>query len=106
MLIGLLLAVVTTANSPASAPRAEAIPRDTLVETYRHELVGEMTPAAKERFFDAHLQLEKYFASNSASERREIMQSLQAMRVDANVLGRIARIRMNWPELAGGVYYI
>src|SRR5438445_114965 len=102
MLMALLLACVTGTTAPTTAP----IPRETLTEMYRRELHAELTPAASERYFEAHLQLEKYFASNSASERREIAQTLQAMNIDPNVIGRIARIRMNWPELAGGVYYI
>src|SRR5437763_10597254 len=98
MLIGLLLAVATAGAAPARAGASQPIPRETLVEMYRHELQGELTPAASARYFDAHLQLEKYFDSNSASERREIIQALQAMNLEAGVIGKIARIRMNWPE--------
>ena len=95
----------STATTRPSA--ADAIPRETLAEMYRAELGDAYDPVSADQYEAAHKLIEQYFASPSSGERKAIVTQLEATGLDANALGRLCRIRTNWPELkSGGVFYI
>ncbi|WP_428939098.1 alpha/beta hydrolase-fold protein [Fontivita pretiosa] len=85
-------------------PTSQPIPRQQLDQMYRAELGQLYNPADADKLYQANLLLERYFAA--PDQRRAVVQSLQALGLDANLIGRLARIRMTWPPLAPGVYYV
>lgn len=101
------VAIPTTepgANRPAEE---ENIPRNTLDAMYRTELGAAYDPVQAGQLHDAHLLLEKYFQAKTAADRKSLVGQLEATQIDPNVLGRLCRIRLHWPELrGGGVFYL
>jgi len=91
-------------TSPSSLPTSEPIPRQTLDQMYRRELGALFKQADGPKLYQANELLERYFSA--PEERKTVFQSLQSLGLDANIIGRLTRIRMNWPQLAAGVYYI
>jgi len=88
-------------------PQDQAIAPPVLAEMYRTELGKAYDPAAANQLESAHQLLEKYFATRSSAGRKRIVQSLEATKLSADVLGRLCRIRSDWPDLsAGGVFYV
>lgn len=100
-----MLAVVALAAMCAVA-RAEPLSRDVLVRMYRTELGDRFNPVDVPKLIAAHQLLEKYFASSSAQERKDIAGKIGAVGLDPSTVGRLARLRMGWAALTPGVYYI
>ena len=100
--------VAVPATQPGMTPAAEeSVPRDALRQMYQAELGTFYRPGRDDALFAAHELIERYFASPSAGERKTILQSIESTKPDANVLGRLCRLRMHWPELGGGgVFYL
>lgn len=84
---------------------AQAMPRTTLEQIYKHELSDFYRPELSDKFYQTHQLIEQYFTAKT-HDRPAIAKQIEAIGLDANVVGRIARIRMYWQELKGGVYYI
>lgn len=83
------------------------LPRPQLEQIYRHELEGLYQPAHFDTVYGAHQLLERYFAAGQAAERKKLAKELEATKLDVNLLGRLCRIRLQWPALEpGGVYYV
>src|SRR5207248_3997049 len=103
----LLLIPASTFAQPASQPTNEPMPRQELLPILQREL-GNLYRADKANdYLATHQAMEKYFAATSGEERKAIVAMLETSGVDPNVLGRLARIRSNWPALSGGgVYYV
>lgn len=92
------------ANRPATQ---ETIPKAALLPMYAAELGNAYDPVLADSLYEAHRLLEQYFEVNSAGERKLLVRQLEATKIDPNILGRLCRIRMHWPALAGGgVFYI
>src|SRR4051794_33376529 len=105
--LGLLAGPSATAQESAAAPPDQGIPRAQLEPIYRHELEGLYQPADADKVFAAHGLIEQYFAATTAAVRKKLVQDLEATGLDVNLLGRLCRVRMNWPALQpGGVYYV
>src|SRR5688572_29436144 len=94
-------------EAPAETPAADAEPiaRDVLEQMYARELGRGFNPADADRLYEAHELIEAFFAEPTAKARQEIIGKIRETKLDANVLGRLSRIRMRWPELEAGVYY-
>jgi len=105
------LALVLARSLPLLAQPAETplktdveMPRAQLVQLYQRELGPLFNPAQADALYAAHKLIEQYFAQ--PDKRKDLTKSIEATGIDPNVLGRITRIRMHWPELKGGVYYV
>ena len=86
---------------------ADAIPRPVLRQMYQRELGSRFKPALEDKLYAAHLLVEKYFGTTASKERKAVAAEIEKLGLDPNLVGRITRIRMDWPELAGGgVYYV
>jgi pimeloyl-ACP methyl ester carboxylesterase len=72
---------------------------------YARELGKGFNPADADRAYDVHALLESYFAEPSAKSRQDIVQKLRGTKLDPNLLGRLARVRVYWPALKPGIYY-
>jgi pimeloyl-ACP methyl ester carboxylesterase len=95
------------AEDVPSNSAGQAIPRAQLEQVYRHELEGHFQPADADKVFAAHQLIEQYFAATTAAARKKLIADLEGTGLDVNLLGRLCRIRMNWPALQpGGVYYV
>ena len=94
---------ITATTVPTSRP-ADQIPRATLVQMYQSELADKFDPAMADQLVRAHELIERYFAEPDA--RKETVAELEKTGIDPNVLGRLVRIRMGWPDMKAGVYYI
>jgi pimeloyl-ACP methyl ester carboxylesterase len=92
------------AQSTTTVAASPAIPADVLQKMYQRELGKLYDPAQAQRLAAAHALLEGYFAT--PSQRKQIAAQIEALGLDANVIGRLTRLRMYWPQLNGGVYYI
>ncbi len=92
---------------PVTRPSWPAIPQATLQEMYGRELGQKYDPADAPRLYAAHQLIEQYFESARLAERKQIAGRIEAIGLDVNVIGRLTRLRMYWPDLEGGaVYYI
>jgi hypothetical protein len=93
-------------SKPPTQPvkTTESIPRTALEPMYKAELGAKYDPKRFDPLYSAHLLQEEYF--QNPQKRKEIVKSLESSGVDPNVLGRLVRIRLHWPDLKGGVYYI
>jgi hypothetical protein len=100
-----LLVILATAGMTAAAP-ADVLPRDVLEKLYRIELGNQFSAASLPKLVSAHELLERYFAAPSSAERTEIAGRIDAVGLDRSIVGRLARLRIDWPALAPGVYYI
>jgi len=94
----------TWAAQPAG--EEQPIPKQVLDAMDRKELGNLYTPAVAGKLYDAHVLMEKYFAAQQAKDRKAIVAQIKATGIDANILGRLVRIRLYWPELEAGVYYV
>src|SRR5688500_2633128 len=84
----------------------EAIPRATLEQMYKREIEEDYDAGRAAKLYDAHVLVEKYFSTPQAVERKTVVAEIKKLGVDPNLVGRIARIRMHWPQLETGVYYV
>src|SRR5262249_42070851 len=102
----MVLAVVAQAqpDRPTSLPTDQVVPRSTLDQIYRAELGKIYAPADAEKYYQANVLIERYFSS--PDQRKNVVAELNSLGLDANIVDRLTRVRMNWPEVAGGVYYI
>lgn len=94
-------------GDPAPIASAQtAIPRDTLIQMDRAELgtLGQNTSA--DQLYETNQRIEAYFAAPNSAGRKAAVGALQQSGVAPAIIGRLTRIRMNWPPLAGGVYYV
>lgn len=92
--------------APDTQPVAsEPIPRETLERMYVHELGKRYKPADAGQVYDAHVLLESFFAEPSAKARQELITKIRDTKIEPEILGRLARIRMHWAPLEPGVYY-
>jgi hypothetical protein len=98
-------AITVPPGATDSNVKPEAIPRDVLEGMYARELGNRFKPADAGKLFDAHVLLETYFSDSSAKTRQELIAKIRDTGVDANILGRVSRLRMHWGELEPGVYY-
>ena len=105
----LLLLILSTfaASAQDGTPSAAVLARGQLEQVYRRELEGLYAPADADKVYAAHQLVESYFAAPRAADRKKVVADLRATGLDANLLGRLCRIRMNWPALEpGGIYYV
>lgn len=54
----------------------------------------------------AHALIEQFFAAKTQKERVALTQQLEATKLNANVLGRLCRVRRGWTAMQPGVYFI
>jgi hypothetical protein len=97
----LLLAQTTR---PTSLPTDQRIPRSQLDSIYRTELGRLYNSADSEKLYRAQELIERYFVEPPA--RKDIVRSLELLSLNPGIIGRMTRIRMAWPQLATGIYYI
>ena len=104
-----------TATAPATRPLsfgsattapANSMPRQLLESIDKAELGKLYNPADADRYYEIHKLLEMYFATSSVEDRRALTKWISQFGVDANVIGRLVRIRMDWPDLREGVYSV
>jgi hypothetical protein len=90
---------------PAAAPEPP-IPAQVLDSMLRRELGPLATPQVAPKLGPAHELIEKYFAARPA-ERKPIVKDLEATGLDPSIIGRLSRIRSNWPAFdGGGIFYV
>ncbi|HEY8668377.1 MAG TPA: hypothetical protein VIL86_17130 [Tepidisphaeraceae bacterium] len=92
--------------TPVTTSPSERIERPTLQKMYQRELGKHYNPADADQIYHAHQLLEDFFDAKTAEQRKAITKSVEDTGVDPNILGRLCRIRMDWPNLGGGIYYI
>lgn len=80
------------------------MPRPLLDQIDRRELGDFYKPADADKYFKAHQLIERYFAN--ADDRKGTIASLESLEIDAAIIGRLSRVRPDWPDLKAGVYYI
>ena len=124
LLLGLIPSLLSAAQAPTPAPAAQrptipippadAVPGTvpapmdaaTLQRLFQAELGPLFTPQIAPKVAEAHALIEQYFAVKTAAERTAVVRKLEALKLDPNLIGRLTRVRANWPDLKGGVYYV
>ncbi len=91
---------------PATVPTSQPIPRQTLETMYRAELGPLYNPDLSDALYTSHQLIEQYFATPASDQRKLLAKHIEGLGIDANILGRITRIRLDWPAIDPGVYYI
>lgn len=91
---------------PVPALSQQPLPPDVREKLYREELGDLFHPADLPQLMHGHELLEEYFAASKSADRKAIVTSLEQTHLPPGVLGRLARLRLHWPALAGGVYYV
>ena len=92
-------------GSATTAP-ANSMSQAMLEPLYRRELGKTYNPAFADRYYEIHKLLEMYFTADSIEDRNALTKWIGSYGVDANQVGRLARIRMDWPSLAPGPYHV
>ena len=106
-LLALLIASLSFAQQPGGIAIAnDAIPADQLEKIDSRELGNTWRADLAPKLKQAHELLEKYFAAKSTPERAIVVKELEATKIDPSILSRLCRIRLYWPQIDGGVYYI
>ncbi|HZK79499.1 MAG TPA: hypothetical protein VFC46_00490, partial [Humisphaera sp.] len=102
------IAVPTTGKSdpPITISQDTVIPRDVLIGMYRAELGDRFHVEDVERLLAAHQVIERYFDAPGAPDRKQAVRDLEATKLDIGTVGRMLRLRLRWPALEGGVYYV
>ncbi|HWE04908.1 MAG TPA: hypothetical protein VG326_21050 [Tepidisphaeraceae bacterium] len=93
-------------DPPITVSQDTAIPRETLIGMYRTELGERFHVEDADKLLAAHQWIERYFDAAGAADRKQAVRGLEMCGLDAGVIGRIVRLRMRWPALEGGVYYV
>src|SRR5271154_1942345 len=103
-LCGLIIVLGAFVARPAYA--ADLMTADALAPLYAAELGPLYHPSDLDRIYDAHQLLEGYFVAATQSQRQHIEKQLESYKLPVELLGRIARLRLSWQEIPGGIYYI
>jgi hypothetical protein len=82
------------------------IPRDVLNGMYRTELGDRFHDADADKIYQAHQLIENFFDASTAAARKAAIQALEKCGVAPEILGRLTRLRMRWPALEAGTYYV
>jgi hypothetical protein len=98
--------VESKSNPAPTVAEDQSIPRPTLIEMYRAEFGPRFVESDSEKLLQVHQLIENYFEAPGGAQRKAIVQLLDQSGVPAAVIGRMIRLRMHWPALAGGVYYV
>src|SRR5690348_11857587 len=94
------------AFDPVPAMSAEPIPRDQLLKMDETELGKLFQTADADRLLKAHELIESYFAASRLAERKPIVAALEELHLPVGIIGRITRLRLHWPALQPGIYYV
>lgn len=98
---------LAVAQTTLPATTQSAVPEDpALLKVLRKELGPKSADIADAQLFQSFQAMEQYFAATSQKDRSAIVQQLDGLKADANLIGRLTRIRSRWQELAPGTYYI
>lgn len=114
LLVSFLLSATASAQFPgaASAPASQPIPavkhmdKETLAPIYQRELGKLYQPEMLDRLYAAHELIERFFEVKTAAEKKQAIAAVEETKLDPNLLGRLLRIRMDWPAVEPGVYYV
>ena len=90
----------------ASIAGAQPVTQDQLSSLYATELGSLYHSGDLPRLYSANQSIEQYFAALDTNQRNAALSDLTKSGIDAVIIGRLARIRLGWEELAPGVYYI
>lgn len=86
------------------SPTAEPIGREQLEGMYRQELGTLYDGGQFQQVYGVHELLEQFFAR--PPQRKPLLDRIEATGVTPAVIGRLCRLRLYWPQLVGGVYYL
>ena len=93
-------------GDPTPALDSQGIARESLLKMYQAELGDRFHPDQGAALYQTHALIESFFATPGMMQRRSIIKLIEASGIDPAIIGRLARLRMNWPQLQGGVYYV
>lgn len=98
------VAAAQPATSQAGAIARAPMPDAVLVPLLRHEGGPLAEKISDGVLLQASHDLESFFASGA--DRKGIGRQLAALNLDPNLLGRLARVRADWPAVQNGIYFI
>jgi hypothetical protein len=105
-----LVYFVTAALAFVSITRAAdgplSISPEMLAALDKTELGDRYDSTKSAQYAEAHQWIEQYFSAKTTAERSQIAKNIAATGLDCDTLGRMCRLRADWPMLAPGVYSI
>lgn len=101
-----LFCVLLIISSACAQTLPAELPRDELLVLYRTELGSAFQESQVDALINAHRLIEQFFTERDSKRRLLLVEQLEATGLGATTIGRLCRIRLGWPELPGGVYYI
>lgn len=105
VLLLVALAQPVAAQTLPAGPAVE-LPRDELIALYEGELAERFDEKRFDDLLAAHRSLERFFAAHTAADRDAAAAAAEQSGFDAVTLGRMCRIRLGWPDLPPGAYYV
>lgn len=110
MCLALAVLPAATARSEAQQTGTQPATRgltDVQLETLDRAALGaRFVDGDEPRLRKVHALLERYFISDTSSERKILSKQIAATGFDPSDVGRIVRIRLDWQPLKPGVYYV
>lgn len=91
---------------PFPAPDPALIPREALIGMYRAELGDEFSASKADALYQVHGLIESFFATTGLEQRKSLAKMIEASGISPAAIGKLLRIRMSWPALKPGVYYV
>lgn len=104
-LVVLLIASALHAQTTAPTTRP-ALTDEQLLTAVQKELGPLYHAGDRDNYLAVHGLIEAWFAAGAMKDRTAIAKQLEATGVDANIIGRLIRIRRHWHDLTPGTYYI
>jgi hypothetical protein len=103
LILALFLRIASA--EPTTVATSQPLAREQLAVLYEAELGTAYQSASLDKLLATQDELEKYFAGN-AQDRAAAIEAIRKIGLDETTIGKICRIRSNWPAMKGGVYYI
>jgi hypothetical protein len=82
------------------------LPDATLAAIYRAELGSAYKESDLPALLSVQALIERFFTENSSTTGRELAKEIDGTGVPRDIVGQLCHVRMNWPLLEPGVYYI
>lgn len=93
-------------DDPVPDAPAAPLSRDQRLGLYRGELGALFQEADAERLLATHQLLEDFFHAPAPAARKEAARALKEGGEDLAIIGRLTRLRLDWPALAPRAYYV
>lgn len=97
---GITLVCLAIFANISRAADEQPIARDQFLQMIKAELGDSYRPGNDDAYLSADQAIENFFSATDTKERSATIATLQQGGMDVNILGKLARLRSDWPALA------